>query len=130
MHTDRPEAQHPAAAAAIYHPNEVWWVPQVSLCLPLIRADQGLLWGSPGLEDKGKQGRCTDVRFLGGSRREGEGFTRIPESKRRRVIKYTQVWKHLQGVSHWVFTSKPLSNSIDYTSTVQYTNSQNSEHSR
>ena len=57
---------------------------RVSLCAPLIRADQGLLWGSSGLENKGKQGRCTDVRFLGGSRREGEGFTRIPESNRRR----------------------------------------------
>ena len=57
---------------------------RVSHCVSLIRADQGLLWGSPGLENKGKQGRCTDVRFLGGSRREGEGFTRIPESKRRR----------------------------------------------
>ena len=53
-------------------------------CVSLIRADQGLLWGSPGLENKGKQGRCTDVRFLGGSRREGEGFTRISESNRRR----------------------------------------------
>ena len=57
---------------------------RVSHCVPLIRADQGLLWGSFGLQNKGKQGRCTDVRFLGGSRPEGEGFTQIRESNRRR----------------------------------------------
>ena len=39
--------------------------------------------GSSGLENKGKQGRCTGVQFLGGSRREGEGFTRNSESNRR-----------------------------------------------
>ena len=53
---------------------------RVSHCIPFIRADQGPLCGSSGLENKGKQDRCTDLRFLGGSRREGEGFTRIPES--------------------------------------------------
>ena len=57
---------------------------RVSLCGPLIKADQGPLCGSSGLENKGKQGQCTDVRVLGGSRRKGEGFTRIPESNRRR----------------------------------------------
>ena len=60
---------------------------RVSHCVPFIRADQGTLWGSSGLQNKGKQGRCTDVRFLGGSRREGEGFTRIPESNRRRHVR-------------------------------------------
>ena len=55
-------------------------------CAPLIRADRGLLWGSSGLENKGKKGRCTDVRFLGGSRRKGEVFTRTPESNRRRDV--------------------------------------------
>ena len=41
---------------------------RVSLCAPLIRADQGPLCGSSGLENKGKQGQCMEVRFLGGSR--------------------------------------------------------------
>ena len=63
----------------------LWVVLRVSLCSPLIRADQGPLCGSSGLENKGNKGRSTDLRFLGGSRREGEGFTRIRESNRRRV---------------------------------------------
>ena len=46
-----------------HHPNEVWWVPQVSLCLPLIRADQGLLWGSSGLQNRGERERFTDLRI-------------------------------------------------------------------
>ena len=63
--------------------------PIVGHCVPLVRADHEAsgrtLCDSSGLENKAKQGRRTDVRFLGGSRREREGFTRISESNRRRM---------------------------------------------
>ena len=62
--------------------------PIVGHCVPLVRADQAsgrTLCDSSGLENKAKQGRRTDVRFLGGSRREREGFTLISESNRRRM---------------------------------------------
>ena len=70
----------------------------MSLCSPLIRADQGPLCGSSGLENKGKQGQCTEVRFLGGSRREGEGFTRITESNRRRPARQSDLTRAVRRV--------------------------------
>ena len=76
----------------------------MSLCAPLIKAHQGPLYGSSRLENKGKLERFTDLQFLGGSRREGEGFTRISESNRRRVAAWGQKndllvhrWMAMQG---------------------------------
>ena len=54
-------------------------------CVPLIRADQGQLWGSSGLQNRRDQDFPTDLRILGGDGRRRGVVTRIYESKRRRV---------------------------------------------
>ena len=36
---------------------------RVSQCVPLIRADQGLLWGISGLQNRGERERFTDLRI-------------------------------------------------------------------
>ena len=43
---------------------------RVSHCVPFIRADQELLWGSSGLQNRGEREGFTDLR---GNREEGGG---------------------------------------------------------
>ena len=45
----------------------------VSLCGPLIRADQGLLWGCSGLQNRGEQEENKTFRKFRGNRAEGGG---------------------------------------------------------
>ena len=59
-------------------------VPTGSLGVPLTRADQGLLWGSSGLQNRRDQDFPTESRILGGNGRRRGVVTRISESKRRR----------------------------------------------
>ena len=57
---------------------------RVSHCVPFIWAAQGLLWGSPGLQNRGEQDLLRIYGFEGEPGGRGGGVTRIRESKRRR----------------------------------------------